>query len=134
MEKHIKDTGKCNSSYATKEDKKAVVDAQADLDAQKEKTAAELVVLNGAAKIVVDDLTVADDTKPRSKEVSPPVAFPDAWPTLKVKFNKWKASLAAFDKFVATFEKTDERTKITNYHADYNNWFKEDAKLTAAST
>ena len=70
MEKHVKDTGKCNSSYATEDDKKALVTAQADLVKATAATKVAADALEALPKITVDDTTVTDTTKVRAKEVT----------------------------------------------------------------
>merc|ERR1719240_1435836 len=102
MEKDVKDTGKCKEHHSSEDDNKALATAKKDLKTAEAATKA-------VPKIVVDDLSVTDKTKMRAKEVSAAEAFNAQWPSLKEKFNKWRASQDAYNKYKATFKKSADQ-------------------------
>lgn len=130
MEKHVKDTGKCNSHYATDEDKAALVTAKKDLKTASAATKVESDKLDELDKIVVDDLSITDKSKMRAKEVSAKEAFNADWPALKEKYTKWRKSKAAYTEYLDSFKITAERDAVKNYHTAYHTYYELQDKLS----
>jgi hypothetical protein len=87
IEKHVSETGKCQTHEATDDDKKALVTASKDFKAQKKVADAKKVALDKKAKIEVDDSSVSGDKKVREDSVA--VAFNADYGSLKKQYMAW---------------------------------------------
>ena len=87
IEKHISQTGKCNTHTATKEDKAALETATKDLKAAKKEADAKKVLLTNAKKLQVDDATLTAD--PKVKEVTVAEYFNSDYPELLKRYTEF---------------------------------------------
>jgi len=120
IEKHVSETGKCNTFEATDDDKKALVTAAKDLKAATKVTDAKKVTLDHVDKIEIDDSTVTEDKKVKLQTVAE--AFHSDYPDLKKKYMAWIAAQKAYADHKLTFKKPDDLTAVEAYHTAQKAW------------
>jgi len=109
MEKHTKETGKCNSHKATEDDHLALKTSDADFKKADKASKAQLKIVEALTTIEVDDPSVEENVaKKQVKLESVAVCFKKEYPELKKLYVAKQDATAAYDTYYKTFKSTDE--------------------------
>merc|ERR1712086_461972 len=96
MEKHTKETGKCNSHKATEDDHLALKTSDADFKKADKASKAQLKIVEALTTIEVDDPSVEENVAKKE------------YPELKELYVAKQDATAAYDTYFKTFKSTDE--------------------------
>jgi hypothetical protein len=109
MEKHTKETGKCNSHKATEDDHLALKTSAEHFKKAEKASKAQKLIVDKLDLIEVDDPSVEENVaKKQVKLESVAVFFKKEYPELKELYVAKQDAAAAYDTYFKTFKSTTE--------------------------